>query len=133
MRKPADFERHPYHIEPPLMRAVCKHVTDGDTYDLFLDNFTFEYSYKTFRLHALDTAEIFRPRNKAELEHGLAAKRRVEQLILDKPVLIRTFKDDVTFDRFVADVMYYSVESNTWWDLAILLRREGFEKRESYA
>lgn len=133
MRKPSDFDTHPYAIVPPLLRGVCKYVADGDTYDIFIDNFCFEYSYKTFRLYDLDIAEIFHPSNAAEKAHGLAAKARATELILNKPVLIRTYRDAVTFDRFVAEVFYFDPSAaNLWVSLAETLRAEGFAKKASY-
>lgn len=52
----------------------------------------------------------------AERERGLAAKRRVEELVLARPVK--------TFGRFVADADYW--DGQGWQDLAATLRVEGY-------
>lgn len=139
MRKPSEFENHPASYaaarEYGCFRAVCKNVTDGDTIDCFIDLGMGKYAYDTIRLHDLDTAEIFRSSNPAEREHGMLAKARVMALVLNKPILIKTFKDAETFGRYVADVEYPAVTEGgamVWQDLAVQLRSEGFAKRESY-
>lgn len=135
MRKPSEFTSHPMsHVESVqrgVLRAVCKYVTDGDTFDMLISLGMDQYSYATIRLHDLDTPEIFHPSNKAELEHGQAAKARVAGSILDRPVLLKTFRDAETFGRYVADVSYFNGNS-AWLSLAYMLRSEGFEKRAAY-
>lgn len=137
MRKPAEFENHPapYELARQMgfFRAVCKNVTDGDTYDFLIDLGMGKYAYDTVRLHGLDTAEIFHPTSAAERTHGLAAKERVTDLLLGKPVLIKTYKDVETFGRYVADVGIVTANPLTVSDLAEVLRSEGFAKKASYA
>jgi endonuclease YncB( thermonuclease family) len=139
MRKPADFENHPASYEYArsigCFRAVCKKVVDGDTFDVFIDLGMNNYAYDTIRLHDFDTPEIFHPSNTAERNHGMAARARVVDVLDQKPVLIRSFKDQETFGRYVADVYYLIDQGDGWIDrsLAVLLAEEGFKKRESYA
>jgi endonuclease YncB( thermonuclease family) len=144
VRKPVEFENHPIGFETArtigCYRAVCKNVTDGDTYDVFIDLGMNQYAYLTVRLRGLDTAEIFHPSNLAERTHGLAAKARAEELILQKPVLIRSFKDTETFGRYVADVYYLWPnpmptvgQGYAEVSLATTLREEGFAKKAVYA
>lgn len=132
-RKPIEFESHPASYDHArsigCFRAVCKYVTDGDTFDVYLDLGMGKYAYDTIRLQGLDTAEIFHPSNPAERAHGLAAKARVIELIDQKPILIKTYRDAETFGRYVADVQYVDT---LWKDLATTLRNEGFAKRASY-
>lgn len=134
MRKPSEFENHPatygYARSNGFFRAVCKYVTDGDTADFFIDLGLNQYAYDTIRLYDLDTAEIFHPSNAAEKEHGIAAKARVVELIDQKPVLLKSYKDAETFGRYVAEVWYFDVTTLT--SLADTLRAEGFAKKASY-
>lgn len=137
-RKPADFEKHPvpyeYAREHGYFRAMCHNVTDGDTYDFSIDLGMNKYAYEIVRLHAFDTPEIFHPSSPAERAHGLLAKTRASDLILEKPCLLKTFRDQETFGRYVADVWYIvsSVFGFTEVSLADTLAREGFAKRETY-
>lgn len=139
MRKPSEFENHPasydYARSIGCLRAFCKYVTDGDTFDFFIDLGLNQYAYDTIRLYNLDTAEIFHPSNAAEREHGLAAKARAIDLILNKPVLLKSYKDAETFGRYVAEVGIVTVTDGqyTLTMLAETLRSEGFQKRASYA
>lgn len=138
MRKPSEFETHPASYTQArsvgCYRAVCKNVTDGDTFDAFIDLGMGKYAYDTIRLQGLDTPEIFHPSSAAERIHGQAAMARAVELLLDKPILIKTYRDAETFGRYVADVTYFAVDRNvlSWPDLASTLRAEGFEKRASY-
>lgn len=115
-----------------LLRGVCKYVTDGDTYDVYISLGLDQYAYTTIRLHAFDTAEIFHPSTAAERAHGMAAKSRVTDLILDKPILLRTYRDAETFGRYVADVALVTPNPVTLIDLAATLETEGFAKKASY-
>jgi endonuclease YncB( thermonuclease family) len=137
MRKPAEFDNHPASYEMArstgCFRAVCKNVTDGDTFDAFIDLGMGKYAYDTIRLHDFDTAEIFHPSNAAERAHGLAAKERVTELLLNKPILIKTYKDAETFGRYVADVAIVTTNPLTLTDLAGTLGSEGFAKKPNYA
>lgn len=136
MRKPSEFDNHPASYEMArsmgCFRAVCKWIVDGDTYDAYIDGGMGKYFYETIRLHDLDTAEIFHPSNAAERAHGMAAKARVTDLILDRPILIKTYKDAETFGRYVADVGLVTPNPVTVTDIAGTLRAEGFEKKASY-
>lgn len=148
-RKPNEFQSHPASFGEAqakgLCRAVCKYVVDGDTFDVLIDLGFNSYAYETLRLHNVDTPEIFRPKSTEERDLGLKAKYRVTELIFDKPILIRSFKDKETFGRFVADVwVLYEIEfpgpfaveaalasdSGTWMSLAEILRIEGLTKSD---
>lgn len=136
MRKPSEFESHPTSFEEARSegnyRAVCKHVVDGDTFDVFVDLGLGKYAYETIRLTSssgiLDTPEI----NKGtpeERERGLVARARVVELIEGKPVAIRTYRDTQTFGRYVAECYYLAGENEpAWIDLAETLRAEGLLK-----
>lgn len=136
MRKPTEFENHPATFEDArdrqCLRGVVRVVTDGDTYDAMLDMGLGLYWFGPLRLLDFDTAEIFHPRNDAEKQHGLAARDFAVGLLLDKPVLVRTYKDAETFGRFVAAVWFWDVAGRTWNSLRDALAAGGFAKRASY-
>src|SRR5882672_5318397 len=89
-------------------RAICSHVVDGDTFDALLDCGFGLATYETIRLHAFDAPEIFHPKSVAERDLGLKAFARCRELLEGKPILLRTFKDDQTFGRYVADVWFWT-------------------------
>lgn len=131
MRKPLEFQRHPMDYATArgqgLFRGYCQLVIDGDTYDIFVDLGMGKYAYEPIRLNGIGTPEIFRPKDAAEKAAGFRAKDRVATLIMGKPVLIRTYRDDQTFGRYVADVWYYA--GTEWKDLGELLVNEGLGVR----
>lgn len=86
-----------------LVRAVCTRVIDGDTADFLLDLGWMTYSYARVRIYGIDTPEL-RGTKGRELAKAHAATERLAQLVHDKPVLLRSYKDRRTFDRFVAEV-----------------------------
>lgn len=138
MRKPAEFILHPSSYvaarEGQFFRVHITHVTDGDTFDCFIDLGMGQYAYETIRLFDANTPELYSPVNAAERLHALEAKARVTQLILNKGCLIKTFKDKETFGRYVAEVKYpmYDTSGLVWIDLASMLQAEGLTRRETY-
>lgn len=134
MSKPAEFEGHPYSLSknPPSYRAVCKRVKDGDTFEMFIDFGLRKYAYEEIRLRNFDTPEFFHPRNEAEKTHAIAATEFVRNLIENRQVLLKTYTDAQTYGRFVADVLYYQLNTRTWLSLAAALTAGGFAKREVY-
>lgn len=140
MRKPPVFDLHPTSYEDArsfgYLRAQVPHVVDGDTFDVFVDLGLGHYAFETVRLVGpggapFDTPEIFHPSSQGELQHGFEARNRVADLIEQKYVLVKTYRDRVTFGRYVANVLYYE-NSKLAGDLAELLTAEGLAKRESY-
>jgi endonuclease YncB( thermonuclease family) len=129
-RKPKEFHNHPLKLDDtfPEYRAVVQHIVDGDTFDVFIDLGLNQYAYETIRLAYVDTPEIFRPDDEAEKQAGFAAKARVEELILGKPVKLITYKDRASFGRYVAEVFYPVGEGDSpheWISLAGTLVDEG--------
>lgn len=139
----ADFPvPYPDARDEGLLRAHCKHVVDGDTYDFLIDLGMLQYAYETVRLARADTPEIFRPRNDAELAHGHEAKAFAESVLLEKPCLLRTHKGD-SFGRFIADVWFPDENGSMvvdplvlngprWESFAAMLDLNGLLKRDSY-
>jgi endonuclease YncB( thermonuclease family) len=124
------FEYHPEPFATPLLRAFVRKITDGDTFRLHV-SMPFGLAYTgNFRLHGIDTSEIFSPKDAAEKADGLLAKAFVQDrlAIANNAVMIRTRRDDETFGRWVAEVFYYD-ETGTLCSLADALRAAGFEKK----
>lgn len=139
MRKPAEFTAHPSSYiaarEREFFRVHITHITDGDTFDCFIDLGMGQYAYETIRLFDADTPELYSSINSAERTHALQAKARVAELILNRGCLIKTYKDKETFGRYVAELKYPMYEVSgavVWIDLASMLKAEGLTRRESY-
>lgn len=115
-------------------KATMTYVVDGDTFDCIVQLGFFITHKIRIRLKDIDTAEIYRPENQAELEHGQEARDFIRGLVeLNPEVLIRTYKAKAsTFGRFVADVEICD-ERGEVKDLKALLLERGFAKLESYA
>ena len=116
--------------EPRPLRAVCRHVIDGDTIDAFVDEGLYDYAYITIRVKDFDAPET-RTSNLKEKTHGLDAKIFAVDLLLGKPIRMLTYKDTETFGRFVADVWYYGTDG-AMISFADTMRAAGFEKRDTY-
>lgn len=147
-RELKNFSTHPINFEVALekgmFRAICNYVVDGDTADFLIDLGWYHYSYLPIRFKDIDTPEL-RGVPRAEKKLGEQAKARVEELILDKPVLIQTSKDRMSFGRFVGDI-WFEVDNPSGYSKVIeilidgeptrkfiliseLLKLEGFEKQ----
>jgi micrococcal nuclease len=106
-------------------KAEVLRVVDADTFDLLVD-VGFSITLKErFRLNGVDAPESWRPKTKAEGEHGELAKAAVEKLLNGKKVRIITYKGD-KYGRWLCDVMVD--ETN----VAAFLRANDLVKRESY-
>lgn len=77
-------------------------VVDGDTYDLLLDlGFNIFHKIRV-RLKGVDTEEIF---GKHRTQKGVDAHKFVIELIMDKIVVVQTYKVvATTYNRFEADI-----------------------------
>lgn len=145
-RKPPAFQDHPVSfadaIEHGLVRGVCLYVSDGDTADFLLDLGWFQYSYTLLRFKGIDAPEIRRGTEK-EKAKGQETKRRVTELIFEKSVLIKSYKDKNSFERFIGEVFIqkekananfsemvasYQIHDTSWYSLAELLVKEELAK-----
>lgn len=81
-------------------RATCERVIDGDTYVLRLDlGFRVGLSING-RLHGVDAPELRTP-------EGDAAKAFVDPLLTPTtPLLVRSYKDEQSFARWVVDIWF---------------------------
>ena len=82
--------------------AKVINVVDGDTIDCKVDLGFYTYVEMRFRLNGVDTAELH---SKDETKRALAkqAKEFVTNTILNKDVLLQTFKQD-KYGRFLCEV-----------------------------
>ena len=90
---------------PPWQyRGRCVRVVDGDTYDILVDcGFSIFHKIRV-RLRGVDTPEVY---GKNASEEGKAASKVVSETILDKEVMIFTYKNaPSTFNRWEADVFF---------------------------
>lgn len=75
-------------------KAKLIRVVDGDTVDLTLDLGFNTFINHRFRLHGVDTPEVFGvKKGSEEYEKGIKAKNRVAELLEGKNIKVETFKD----------------------------------------
>jgi endonuclease YncB( thermonuclease family) len=98
-------------------RGVVDRVIDGDTFVLLLD-LGFYCSYRPHvRLYGVNAPEL-------KTTEGKAAKSYVETLLKPyMPLLVRSHKDERTFERWVAEVSF--LQAGQWLDLAQTLLTTG--------
>ena len=105
-RRPPVFRDHPIRYVDALaqgvFRAYCSYVSDGDTCDCLLDLGWYQYAYVSIRLADVDTCELRGTRG-VEREMAERAKSLAESLVLDRPVILRSYQV-TTFGRHVAAV-----------------------------
>ena len=125
MRHPVEFNNHNLSFSDAAneggYRAVCKDIVDGDTIYALIDLGFYRYPYINLRIGDIDTWELRGP-NK---DKGKAAKQFVIDLILNKPIFIKT-RFDTTLGRVVAVVYYF--HDGMMQPLSRILRKNGFEK-----
>lgn len=119
---PRDLREHPLTFLEAwrghgAWRGVCRRVVDGDTFDVLIDQGMRRYPFERLRLAGIDTPEIYGvSRDSEEYAAGAAVKSKVEERILDRPVLVRTL-DEETFGRWVAEVDWLDAERGEWRSL----------------
>lgn len=80
-------------------------VYDADTCTVLLDLGFNTFRKERVRLYGIDTPEL-RTRNKKEKEAGYFARDFVRELILDKEVTIKTYKDKKgKFGRYLVEII----------------------------
>ena len=101
-------------------------VIDGDTIDINIDlGFNIFHKIRV-RLKGIDTPEIYHPYNREELILGRDAKQFVIDSVLDKDVVVETFKDKKgKYGRYIANI-YYGDEYSK--QLSYELKNAGFDK-----
>lgn len=92
--------------------ARCVRVIDGDTVELDVD-LGFEIRFlQRFRIVGIDTPEIFGVRkDSSEYAAGMAAKLRVEELILGKDLEVETERDRTDkYGRYLGRIVVAGVD-----------------------
>jgi len=116
----------PYHYYAQITRCI-----DGDTFEAVLDlgfSITLNCQIRCIKEgYRFDAPETRRRKGvcAAQQEHGFAAKKRAEEILLNKKCVVRTVKTD-SFGRWLGEI---------WCDgqeFADQMIAEGFQKRDSY-
>lgn len=139
-RKPPAFKNHPTEFDDArsseVVRGTCSHVVDGDTVDLLLDLGWYQYAYTAIRIRGIDAPET-RGTTGAELERAQKALKMTTKICLGRPVLVRSFRQKRSFDRFIGDLFVtdldpatstapiLSVGGQDWWSVADVLLSAG--------
>lgn len=81
--------------------ALCTRVIDGDTVELVVDlGFNIKHTIRG-RLYNVNAPEIF---SGEERDKGKKAKEYLEQLILNQTTVINTYKDKISFNRWIVEI-----------------------------
>ena len=108
-------------------KAKITNVVDGDTFDAIVDvGFSITINHR-FRVIGIDTPETYRPKCLSEKEHGIKAKERAKELLLNKDVILQSEKVVGIYGRYGAKV---TLENGQ--DFAEVMLEEGFQKLNSY-
>lgn len=118
---PPEFSGHPARFDAPVWRGFCHQVVDGDTYTVLIDQGFMGYTYQRIRLRDFNAWEVVG----ADAERGRRAKVAAEELIFAKPVVLTVHRDERSFERWVADVLFWDAPTSTWQSVAERLRALG--------
>jgi micrococcal nuclease len=108
-------------------KAKVIRVVDGDTIDADVDVGFGLTMRQRFRINNFDAPETWRPRNEAEKIHGEKAKKRANELLIDKDILLKSTKVAGIYGRFGADI--WLEDGRSFREVMI---NEGYEKKENY-
>lgn len=89
-------------------KAKCLRVIDGDTLELQVDMGFHIFHVIRGRLFSVDAPEIFSGNDK---QNGMLAKQHLESLVLNKELVINTYKDKTSFGRWIVEIKNSSNES----------------------
>lgn len=93
-----------------VYRASCVRVIDGDTYVLSIDYGFHQSGEWHVRLHGVNAPEL-------STAEGKAARDYVQSLLTpSRPLVVQTFKDQRSFERWVCDVW---IEDESLADLLV--------------
>ena len=82
-------------------KAKCLRVIDGDTAELEVDlGFGIRYVLRG-RLYNVYAPELFSGK---ERDKGALAKKFLEETIINKPLIVSTYKDQQTYNRWVIKI-----------------------------
>lgn len=104
--------------------ATCARVIDGDTFVADIDLGFTVHAHVKIRIHGIDVYERSTPEGKAAKQFLMNLLMKAGQEPTD--LMIRSYKDARSFERWVADVWWGYKEGQTL--LADTLRGAGYEK-----
>ena len=112
-------------------KAKLLKVIDGDTVDVDIDlGFGVWLRNERVRIMGIDTPES-RTRNRIEKLFGLAAKKRLKELLSTKELVLKTFKgrggEDAKgkFGRILGDFNVYYHNDDRWTMVTEIMIKEG--------
>ncbi len=92
-------------------KAKIIEVYDGDTVTAMVDLGFFHYQEMKFRLYGIDTPEL----RGEEREQGLVVRDIVRAMILNKEVIINSYKDkQEKYGRYLANIIIDEIDLNLW-------------------
>lgn len=109
-------------------KATCLRVVDGDTLDLSIDLGLSTFRKERVRLLNINTSEIYGvKKDSEEYQKGMESKARVEELVMGKDLLIKTYKDKKgKYGRYLCEVYIDDV------NVGELLVKEGHAEYKEY-
>lgn len=112
---------HPLPYESVWLRGIVERVIDGDTYHVrVLLGFHVEIVVPV-RVRDVDTPEL-------STERGREVRQYVVNLLLGKPVLLKSYKDRQSFARWIAELMFQTAGGD-WMSLDEYLVEQGWAVR----
>ena len=92
-------------------KAKVIDVYDGDTITAMVDLGFFHFQQMVFRLYGINTPEI----RGVQREQGLVVRDILRAMILDKEVIINSYKDkQEKYGRYLANIVIDGVDVNHW-------------------
>lgn len=92
-------------------KAKIISVYDGDTVTAMVDLGFYHFQQMKFRLYGIDTPEL----RGEEREEGLKVRDIVREMILDKNVIINSYKDkQEKYGRYLANIIIDDIDLNVW-------------------
>lgn len=92
-------------------KAKIISVYDGDTVTAMVDLGFYHFQQMKFRLYGIDTPEL----RGEEREEGLKVRDIVREMILDKDVIINSYKDkQEKYGRYLANIIIGDIDLNVW-------------------
>ena len=92
-------------------KAKIIDVYDGDTVTAMVDLGFYHFQQMKFRLYGTNTPEI----RGEEREQGLIVRDILRSMILDKEVIINSYKDkQEKYGRYLANIVIDGVDVNHW-------------------
>ncbi|MRT16737.1 hypothetical protein F3C99_07190 [Vitellibacter sp. q18] len=92
-------------------KAKVIDVYDGDTITAMVDLGFYHYQQMKFRLYGINTPEI----RGEDRDRGIAVRDIVRTMILDKEVIINSYKDkQEKYGRYLANILIDDLDLNQW-------------------